>query len=623
MNRSAPTPVKAPAAAPPPAAAAPDAATNPHADITPNAATDGTGLIPQLRMMFDALWASPARNTLLWQAAAIAIVIAASAYGQIRLNDWNKPFYDAISRHDFGQFLRQLGVFGMIAGVLLVLNVAQRWLGEMSKVKLREGLVKDLVGNWMLPGRAPRLAHAGPIGVNPDQRMHEDARHLTELSTDLAIGLFQASILLAMFINVLWTISSRFAFHIDGRDFAVPGYMVWAAIAYSGSASLLSLWVGRSLVDRNAEHYAREADLRYSLVRVNDHIDAISLAGGEAEEARHIDADLDSVLAAMRRLVMGLTNLTWVTAGSGWVTIVAPILAAAPLYFSGRLTFGGLMLAAGAFMQVQSSLRWFVDNFSTIADWRATLLRVASFRRALIGIDEPAETRSRIETTDGAPGVLRIEDVAIATPSGTITLVEKSAEIAAGERVAILGDSGSRNTLVFRALAGLWPWGTGRVARPRGEPIMFVPRTPYLPPGTLREVLAYPATVGEVDVNAFAAVLARLGAARLVPLLDANQRWEQTLSEDEQQCLVFARLVLRNPPWVIIDAVFDVLEPKTSERVAGIFATELAHTSVIHIGRGAALPKFFVRVLHVSPDPARVAREQDAAAVGAAANSAV
>jgi vitamin B12/bleomycin/antimicrobial peptide transport system ATP-binding/permease protein len=153
--------------------------------------------------------------------------------------------------------------------------------------------------------------------------------------------------------------------------------MVWAAVAYSASASLLSYWVGKNLVNRNADHYAREADLRYSLVRINDHIDAIALAGGEAEEARHIEVDLGAVLAAMRRLVTGLTNLTWVTAGSGWLTIVAPIIAAAPLYFAGKITFGGLMLASGAFMQVQSSLRWFVDNFSTIADWRATLLRVA------------------------------------------------------------------------------------------------------------------------------------------------------------------------------------------------------------------------------------------------------
>ena len=289
-----------------------------------------SGLLPQLRLVCRALWNAPARNSLLFLAVALFLVILATAYGQIRLNSWNKPFYDALSRRNFPQFLLQLGVFGIIAGGLLVLNVGQKWLGEMLRLKLRQGLVHDLIQNWLKPGRAFRLANAGAIGVNPDQRMHEDARHLTDLSTDLGIGLLQASILLATFVNVLWALSADFVFHVAGRHFIIPGYMVWAAIIYSGSASLLSFWVGRSLVHRNAERYAREADLRFSLVRVNEHIDAVALAAGEADEARRIEVDLAAVLTAMRRLVTGLTDLTWITAGYGWFTLVAPILVAAP-----------------------------------------------------------------------------------------------------------------------------------------------------------------------------------------------------------------------------------------------------------------------------------------------------
>jgi vitamin B12/bleomycin/antimicrobial peptide transport system ATP-binding/permease protein len=164
--------------------------------VPENGEVAGSRLVPQLGMMLRAFWASPVRNTLLLLAAAVFLVIVAGAYGQIRLNRWNQPFYDALAHRDFAQFLVQLGVFGIIAGALLILSVAQRWLTEMLKLKLREGLTRDLVENWMLPGRAFRLANAGPIGVNPDQRMHEDARHLTELSADLGIGLLQASILL-------------------------------------------------------------------------------------------------------------------------------------------------------------------------------------------------------------------------------------------------------------------------------------------------------------------------------------------------------------------------------------------------------------------------------------------
>ncbi|MGA2777871.1 MAG: ABC transporter ATP-binding protein/permease [Steroidobacteraceae bacterium] len=577
-----------------------DAPAEPTGSASATDAAADPGLMPQMLMMFDALWASPVRNALFAMSTAIFIVVAATAYGQILLNNWNKPFYDALSRRDFKEFLAQLGVFCLIGGVLLVLNVAQRWLGEMSKVKLREGLVQDLVRNWMLPGRASRLAHAGPIGVNPDQRMHEDARHLTELSTDLAIGLLQASILLVTFVEVLWSISNQFAFHIAGREIEIPGYMVWAAVAYSASASLLSYWVGKNLVNRNADRYAREADLRYSLVRINDHIDAIALAGGEAEEARHIEVDLGAVLAAMRRLVTGLTNLTWVTAGSGWLTIVAPIIAAAPLYFAGKITFGGLMLASGAFMQVQSSLRWFVDNFSTIADWRATLLRVAVFRRAMIDSDAPLSIGNRIVMAEGAPGEIQIEQLAITTLSGTTRLVEPSVEVKAGERVLIVGESGTRKALVFRALAGLWPVGAGRVLRPKGEPVMYMPRTAYLPPLALRAVLTYPSTADNFSTQQFADALTRLGLERLVAQLDSTRRWDQSLTEDEQQALVFARVLLRKPPWLLVDEVFDALDKSTLANIYDVFANELARSGIIYIGRENTQNSPFTRVLHLT-----------------------
>ena len=580
----------------------PEAAASPSLDPDEIAQS---GLVPQLRMMSRTLWAAPVRNALLLLAGTLFLVIVATAYGQIRLNSWNQPFYDALSHRNFSQFLVQLGIFGVIAGTLLILNVGQKWLGEMLKLKLRQGLVHDLIENWMLPGRAFRLANAGAIGVNPDQRMHEDARHLTELSADLGVGLLQASILLATFVNVLWKLSSDFVFHLAGRQFVIPGYMVWAAVIYSGSASLLSYWVGRSLIDRNAERYAREADLRFSLVRVNEHIDAIALASGESDEARRMEVDFAAVLAAMRRLVSGLTNLTWITAGYGWFTLVAPILVAAPLYFAGSLSFGGLMMAAGAFIQVQSSLRWFVDNFSTLADWRATLLRVASFRRAMINTDVLHDVSSNIVFAEGPPGKLTIDTLEIASPTGCTLLQEAHVEVEAGGRVLIVGESGAGKTLLFRALAGLWPWGAGRIARPKGEEALYLPRTPYLPPGTLREVLAYPRRVDSFDDGAFSQALERLGMARLIPQLDRTQRWDRELSEDEQQILAFARALLHSPPWMFIDEVLDGLDADARKRVMDILGKGFAHTGIIYIGRAAPEDGIFGQTLHLINDPGR------------------
>jgi vitamin B12/bleomycin/antimicrobial peptide transport system ATP-binding/permease protein len=559
-------------------------------------------LLPQLEMMARALWAAPVRNTLFILSGSLFLVVATTAYGQIRLNNWNQPFYDALSHKNFEEFLHQLGIFVLIGGSLLVLNVGQRWLGETLKLKLRQGLVHDLIENWLVPGRAFRLTNAGPMGVNPDQRMHEDARHLTELSADLGIGLLQSSILLASFVKVLWSLSNNFAFHFDGRVIVIPGYMVWAAVIYSGSASLVSYWVGRSLVDRNAERYAREADLRFSLVRINEHIDAITLSGGEADEARRTELDLSAVLKATARLVTGLTNLTWITAGYGWFTLVAPILVAAPLYFAGNLTFGGLMLASGAFIQVQSSLRWFVDNFSTIADWRATLLRVAGFRRAVIDTDAMHEVQNQITYKTGSPGEFDFTDLEISSPSGCTMIKEKQVQIKRGERVLIVGETGTGKTLLFRALAGLWPWGAGTVSRPGDEEMLFIPRTPYLPPGTLREILAYPKPTSAFNTEACDAALTRVGLKRFCAQLDATVRWERELNEDEQHALALARVLTHQPPWLVIDEVLDSLDDTSLERAVEIFTKDLAKSTIIHIGRNDA-HHTFSRLLHLIKDP--------------------
>ncbi len=564
-----------------------------------------SGLLPQLRMMFRALWASDVRNVLFALGLGVFVVIAGTTYGQVRLNRWNQPFYNALAHRDHHEFLVQLGVFGIIIGALLVLNVAQRWLTEMLKLRLRDGLVRDLVALWMRPGRAFRLASAGAIGVNPDQRMHEDARHLTELSADLGVGLLQSSILLVSFVEVLWGLSKGFSFSLGGRTLEVPGFMVWAAIVYAGTASLVSYFVGRPLVRRNADRYAREADLRFALVRVNEHLEAITLAGGEEDEARRIRLALSTVLDAMRRLVTGLTELTWVTAGYGWLTLIAPILVAAGPYFAGRLSFGGLMMAAGAFTQVQSSLRWFIDNFSIIADWRATLLRVASFRRALAPQERPRGAESAITVTEGEPGQLSAEHLEIAYASGTTVLAEGSFEIHTGERVLISGPPGAGKTLLFQALAGLWTLGSGHIVVPKRNTLFFMPRTAYLPPGTLREALAYPRAVADYAAEIFAHALERVGLARLVRLLDADERWDHRLGEEEQQQVVLARALIHRPDWLVIDDVLDDFDEETLRHVQTVFRTDFASAGIIHIGRCRTHHPIFGRELHLVRKPRR------------------
>jgi putative ATP-binding cassette transporter len=585
--------------------------TDPNTKIpgtTSHAKAANLGFLRQLGLVIRAIFSSPVGRTLTILMAVIVLIIVATAYGQIRLNSWNKPFYDALSRRDLRDFFFQLGVFFVIAGFLLVLNVAQRWLAEMLQVKLREGLVRSLLADWLMPRRAFWLANAGTMGVNPDQRIHEDARKLCELSADLGVGLLQASILFGTFAGVLWGLSSDFALRIGDRDYAIPGFMLWAAIVYASAGSLLSYWVGRGLINRNAERYGREANLRFSLVRVNEHVDDISLAAGEADERRRIERHLGDVLRATRRIVWGHTNLTWVTAGFGWVTIVAPILVAAPLYFMGKVSFGGLMMAAGAFTQAQSSLRWFIDNFSVIADWRATLLRVASFRHAVISTHEPRGFESRITYAEGDPGAIKIDDLESVSSAHADRLRESNVVVAAGARVLILGAPGTGKTQLFRALAGLWPWGTGRITLPQGEQIFYLPRgTPYVPRGSLREVLAYPSKAESFSAGAFTRALFRLGLERLAPLLDETRRWDRELSQDEQLCLVFARMLIQTPPWVLIDGTFGSLDDDVLGLVIDVLTHELAHTGIIHVGGAGEAHALFSKTLHLVKAPRALA----------------
>jgi putative ATP-binding cassette transporter len=231
------------------------------------------------------------------------------------------------------------------------------------------------------------------------------------------------------------------------------------------------------------------------------------------------------------------------------------------------------------------------------------LLRVANFRRAIITTDSLHDVESRINFTEGAPGKIGVEDLEIASPAGCTMLEESKVEVTAGERVLIVGEPGAGKTLLFRALAGLWPWGAGCITRPKGEEIWYMSRTPYLPPGSLSELLAYPLKVASFRERGFTDALQLLGLRRLVPMLAQTRRWDRELSDDEQQGLAFARVVLHAPPWVLIDEVLDSIDEEFRERVINIFATELKRTGIIHIGRGRARDPMFTRVLHLIKDP--------------------
>ncbi|NEI04551.1 ABC transporter ATP-binding protein/permease [Rhizobium ruizarguesonis] len=581
----------------------------------------------RLGVMFSAFWNSEVRGRVLFLATVLILVILATSYGQVILNEWNAPFYDSLERRDLGEFFHQLEIFAMIAGTLLLLNVLQAWLNQMTALYMREGLSRDLVDQWLKRKRALRLASSGLIGVNPDQRLHEDSRNLAESTTGLVLGLLQSTILLVSFIGVLWELSSGFIFRISGHSFSIPGYMVWAAIFYAASASVLSQVVGRKLVKLNADRFSKEAELRFTLMHANENMPAITVARGEENERRRINTDISSVLRVVKRLAMANTNLTWVSAGYGWLVIVIPIIVAAPAYFSGGLTLGQLMMSVGAFNQVNTALRWYVSNFGPIAEWRATLMRVTDFRQALLDMDEDVDLKDSIAYENTAPDTLTLKDVVIVAKVGEdieecggFRLRETNVVIKAGEKIMINGDHSVNRKLLFQAMAGLWPCGSGTMGLPPIDDMLFVPQVAYVPGGTLREALAFPERPEAYEKAAVEAALGKVGLHSLIARLDTRARWDKLLDGDQQKAIGFARLLLVRPPWIIFDEVLEGMEPELQETMANLLIS-MPESGMIYIGRSEAyLEALKPRVLHLQALPSKSEEQPPVVQTGASAS---
>jgi vitamin B12/bleomycin/antimicrobial peptide transport system ATP-binding/permease protein len=567
-------------------------------------------ILQDLQQLNAGFWKSPHARAIVASLIGVVVIIIANMVGQVWLNSWNGAFFDAIEVRDTAEIRRQLVNFLSIVSGLLVSVVAQTWLHETTKLRVREWLTTHLFDAWLIGGRPYRLGASGNAGSNPDQRMQEDARHLSELSTNLGIGLLHQLLLLTTFVGVLWQLSSDVVFDIGGVHVAIPGYMVWCAVCYALIGSLLTWLVGRRLVGLNSVRYAREAELRYRLVRVSERAEAVALYRGENGERRNLDIALGNVLDITRELIFALARLTWITSGYSWLAIVVPAVVALPGYLQGELTLGGLMVVIGAFNQVQQALRWFVDNTAGIADWRATLYRVAVFDHSLRTLDECGACLDQIHVGEHPQGNLAFENLTIQTAFGKVLIVNANEEIKRGERVLIVGDSGAGKSTLFRAISRLWPWGHGRILLPPREAMMFMPQHPYLPLGSLRMAVCYPDTSERFTDEQIQSALVRVELQELLPSLDVEERWDRVLSQGQQQLLAFARLLLHKSSWVFLDEATSALDMGSQANVMSIFEHEFKDATVVSIGHRPSLEQFHNRYLQlrVSPEGAQLSQ---------------
>lgn len=569
------------------------------ADEVAAASRQDLNLARDLSLFMRVLRRAPGGRIVLAIFIASIVVTIANMLGQVRLNVWNGEFFDAVGRKDLSAFVHFLWTFVVIIAVLLALTVAQTFLQERLKYRLREWVSRHLLAEWLKPMRVYQLNFAGPQGHNPDQRIQEDTRLLGDYTADLGCGIVYSLLQIIAFVGVLWALSAQVTFQVAGYNIAIPGYMVWCALAYALIGSGLTWLVGRPLIALNGERYAREAEFRFALVRVNESGESIALHGGEKDEHRHLEAALAAVVDTMRRISTSLAQLTWITSGTGWLSLVVPILVAAPAYFGGALTIGGLIMVAGAFAQVQGAMRWFVDNFSRLADWRAAVHRVARFREALDNLPAIEDGLGEIRHALHPEGHLTFEGVRILLPDGHIVIEDASVSVKPGERVLIIGETGAGKSTLFRAVAGLWPWGSGTILTPPPATMAFLPQRPYLPLGTLRNALTYPGAPGAFSDADVEEALERCDLGNLVAKLDQVDRWDKELSLGEQERLAFARLLLHKPGWVFLDEATAALDQDSQDRIMRLFDAELKDTTVLSIGHRPDLAAYHTRTLQL------------------------
>jgi vitamin B12/bleomycin/antimicrobial peptide transport system ATP-binding/permease protein len=514
-------------------------------------------------------------------------------YMMVLLNDWNRVFYDALQNRNAEVFWHQLGVFGMLATCFIIVAVYRFYLTQLLEVRWRAWMTRDYLQRWLKGHVFYQLELQGKTGTdNPDQRIQEDVQQFTADTVSLSLGLLDATVTLLSFVGILWSLSGGFSFDLSGETYNIPGFMVWMALIYALAGSLLGHFIGRSMASLNFAQQRLEADFRHHLMRVREYSEAIALDRGGRVERLSLQDRFSQVLDNFMRLLRVQKRYTWFNSGYGQAAVVFPFLVAAPRYFSGAIQLGELMQISSAFGQVQDSLSWFISNYSRLASWQATTLRLTSFQDQMLAVkthDVPAPEATPLSFTGAHAGIntLHTTPLTISLPNGEVLLADTSLNAAAGDTVLIRGPSGCGKSTLLRVLAGIWPHVTSPTHDRRGEPItygpvvlpedsVFMPQRPYFPEGTLRQALAYPDRAEHYTDEALKNALHDALLPQLINDLDVASHWTQQLSGGEQQRLALARVLLKRPRWVFADEVTSALD-EAAEKVLYEKLLTIAH----------------------------------------------
>jgi len=498
------------------------------------------------------------------------------------LNDWNARFFNALQNRDATAFWHEIRYWVVIVAIYIGIAVYRLWLRQLLAIRWRRSLSERYISMWMSDRTYYRMELAGAGADNPEQRIEYDCNLFTDRTLQLSLDLLSQFMTLVTFTIVLWNLSGTLILPLF-NPISIPGYMMWAALAYAIAGSALTYFVGRPLVQTNFALERYNADFRYRMVRVRENAEAIALYHGEARERGGLACAFARVYDTWAAYMNFNKRLTALTAFYGQAAVIFPIIVAAPRYFAGIIPLGVLTQTAGAFGQVEGSLSWFVDSYAALAEWQAVVDRLTSFNEAMAQAKSTPKRAETFNIAKSAEAAIVLGDVTVRLPDGAPLLEHVSLTLARGEDTILTGRSGSGKSTLLRVLAGLWPYGDGRLGLPADARLLFLPQKPYLPVGTLKEVLCYPQPVDAVDEERCRDALSACLLAHLASCLDEIKNWSMILSGGEQQRLAFARALLCKPDWLFLDEATSALDLSTEQALLDLIKRRLPDTTIVSI----------------------------------------
>lgn len=534
-------------------------------------------------------WQSEEKKKAFWLLTCIIALTLGIVFMLVQLNTWNNSFYSALQNYDAEKISSELIHFSWLAAIYIILAVYSYYLQQTLILHWRRWLTTRFIDIWLQNKTYYNLQMFGKDTDNPDQRISEDVRQFVEMTLGFAIGILKSLCTFISFVFILYQLSGPLSFSFMGKTWTIHGYMLWASLLYSVLGTYITHVVGRKLVKLNFIQQRYEADFRFSMIRLRESAESVAFYRGEAQEGKVFKNRFKLLLDNFWQLVNKQKQLVFLNSGYSQIAIIFPFVVAMNRYLSKEVSLGGLMQVASAFGRVQDSLSYFVDMYSSIAQWQAVVMRLTYFGRHMHEVSQQAEQFhvERFATSEA----VSVEQMQVNLPDDTALLQDINFTLQPGRNVLIKGVSGSGKSTLLRALAGIWPFVTGKINLPKTEELMFIPQKPYIPLGSLREALLYPGKKPLSDEELLYLLdLCQIGYLR--DKLDLVADWSHVLSVGEQQRLAFVRAHIQEPKWLFLDEATSALDEDTEAAMYALLAERLTQTTLVSIGHRSTLNKY-------------------------------